>query len=69
MRREAFKQLIFQQLGLALDCLSLYIIKRSDQWYVKSNFPKMVKEFLFLGMILPANLIGDLADFLLNQRK
>lgn len=69
MRREAFKRLIFQRLGLALDRLSLYIIKRSDQRYVKSNFPKMVKEFLFLGMILPANLIGDLADFLLNQSK
>ena len=46
------------------DKLSNFIIHRVDRWYVKSNLPKLIKEFLFLFAVLTGSLIGDLADII-----
>lgn len=55
---------ILLKISKICDKLSNFIIKRVDCWYVKSNLPKMVKEFIFLFAVLTGSLIGDVSDII-----
>ena len=52
-----------------LDKFSESIVNFADRWYSKSNLPKIMKEFLFLIIVLTGTLIGDLGTYLKKSKK
>jgi hypothetical protein len=52
-----------------LDQLSETIVLAADCWYTKSILPKIIKEFLFLFMVLTGTLIGDIGHIIQNKTK